>query len=146
MRKFVPLLLAAVLSLAFAPAPLPRPDAGKDDLKKMQGTWDVVSRTSAGRPLPATLKKVVIAGDRLTFYRENGTVATRWVLKVDDKKSPRQFSRHREGPAKITAQGIYELKGDTLTMCYTRGNNPPPADLDGNKPGRWHDVYRRGKR
>ena len=48
MRKSAFLLLTTVLSLAFAPAPLPRPDTGKDDLKKMQGTWEVTAFRVAG--------------------------------------------------------------------------------------------------
>ena len=32
-------VLSVVLSLAFAPAPFPKPDAGKEDLQKLQGEW-----------------------------------------------------------------------------------------------------------
>src|SRR5205809_3770963 len=56
MRKALPSLLVAGLSLAFAPAPLPRPPkpaAAQDDMKQIQGTWEFVSRTYSGQPAPA---------------------------------------------------------------------------------------------
>ena len=49
MRRALPLL--AVACLAFAPAPFHRDarvDAGKEDLRRMQGEWVVVSRTRNG--------------------------------------------------------------------------------------------------
>ena len=54
MRKVAPFLLAGgVLSLAFAPAPLPKPDPSKEDLERMQGAWLRISATQGGvvRPL-----------------------------------------------------------------------------------------------
>jgi uncharacterized protein (TIGR03067 family) len=156
MRRFLLMLACTVPSLGFAPAPLPKPpkpDTAKEDAKKLQGTWVLVSRANAGRPAPAPgggarpgLHKIVIAGDRLTFYRADGGLATRWVLTVDAKKVPGWFDRVREHPSSAApVRGVYELKGDTLTMCYTRGAADRPNDFDGNKAGRWLEVYRRQK-
>src|SRR5437899_1954871 len=99
MRHSALLLTLAALSLAFAPAPLPRPkpDPRKEDLKQMQGEWEVVSRALAGRPLSG-LNKVGIIGDRLTYYRTDGTVATKWALALDTKKAPRWIDSKREWP------------------------------------------------
>ncbi len=149
MRKHLAILLAAggLLSLAFAPAPLPKPAVpSKDDLKEMAGTWEIVERTSSGRPLKSKLSTMAIAGERLTFYRATGTVATQWVLTLDASKSPRWFDRRRDGKSNAMAHGVYELKGDKLTMCYVRGGADRPTDLDGSKPGRWKEVYKRLKR
>ena len=49
MRKLPALFLLAALSLAFAPAPLPRLAKPKTDLQKMQGDWEMVTETIAGR-------------------------------------------------------------------------------------------------
>src|SRR5207245_1162033 len=102
-----------------------------------------VARTMGGRPTPSTLGKMEIVGDRLAFYRPDGTIATKWVLTLDPKRSPRQFERKRETPPFPTAAGIYELKGDSLTMCYTRNGAERPTNFDDKQPGRWKEVYKR---
>jgi uncharacterized protein (TIGR03067 family) len=148
MRKSASLLLAALLSLAFAPAPLPRPpkpDPNKDDLKQMQGTWDVVSRTSQGKPISHVVTSVVIEGGRFT-YLGNGDFRRNWSLSLDGKKAPRWFDMKCEHAPFELVLGLYELKGDTLTMCYFWNKNERPSDMDGNKPERRVDVYKRRKR
>jgi hypothetical protein len=37
-------------------------------------------------------------------------------------------------------QGLYELKGDTLTLCYIYHPTERPTDMDGKKPRRSVDV------
>jgi uncharacterized protein (TIGR03067 family) len=148
MRRSVLLLALAALSLAFAPAPLPRPkaDPTKEDLKKMQGEWVLVSRAVGGRP-QLGLSKVVIAGDRLTYHRPDGTVATRWSLSLEAKKAPRWVDSKREWPdSSYSARGIYDLKRDTLTICLVYDKTDRPADFDGSKPSRWLLVLKRAKR
>src|SRR5262249_12053598 len=63
MRRLLPVLV--LLSLAFAPAPLPKGPAA--DLEKMQGVWVVESFIGNGVRMPATQENVwTIAGSRVT--------------------------------------------------------------------------------
>ncbi len=147
MRKCALLLLAAVLSLAFAPAPLTRPEPVKDDLKQMQGTWLVVSCTFEGRPIGEGIAhRMVIAGDRMTFFYADGGVASKWAFALGPKASPRSTDAKREdAPDYPACRGVYAVKGDTLTKCYVYGEAARPTDFDGSRPGRWVDVLRRQK-
>ena len=66
--RAIAVCLAAVLGLAFAPAPFPksgRPAGGEDDLKKLQGKWLRV--LSNGRPESPT--QLTITADRQNTNR-----------------------------------------------------------------------------
>jgi uncharacterized protein (TIGR03067 family) len=144
MRTYALLLSAAVASLAFAPAPLRKPDSAKDDLKQMQGKWEVVSCAFEGRPVGGAARWVVIAGGRMTFYNADGSVASQWAFTLDAKARPRATDAKREDvPDYPICRGRYELKGDRLTKVYTYGADERPAGLDGSKPKHWVDVLKR---
>src|SRR5207249_4888557 len=70
MRKSLLFLATAVLSLAFAPAPFPRPgkrgDTNESDLKKLQGAWTRVQLGIGTQP-GADNCAVTITGTRLQF-------------------------------------------------------------------------------
>jgi len=50
---------------------------------------------------------------------------TRFVLRPNAR--PKSIDLHREDGDKETLLGIYELKGDTLTLCATKGAKRPRA-------------------
>ncbi len=141
MRRYALLLLAAVLSLAFAPAPLPRPPSGAKDAQRLQGTWVLVSRMHGGVESRNGLGKVVIRGDRLFYHCMDGTVASTWFLALDAGKSPTRYDLKEGRALSPTLQGAYELEGDALRLCYVANNVPRPDDFDGRKPGRWLEAY-----
>ena len=122
MRRFLPLI--AVLSLAFAPAPFPRPlklDPGKEDLKKMQGEWVEIARNSDGVPIESIRGNwsVMVVGDRIS-WRHSGDEYTRWRVTLDTSKSPRAMTLTNEAPADrvgVIAHSRYRVEGDTLTYC-----------------------------
>src|SRR5262245_47137700 len=94
MRRVLPLL--AVLSLAFAPVPpyRPKPDSGKEDLKKLQGTWERVRVTIGGRVYSEVGNEttIVIADDRMN-YSVAGKPTNEWVFTLDGKPKPPLFDR-----------------------------------------------------
>jgi uncharacterized protein (TIGR03067 family) len=111
------LLLAVGLSLAFAPAPFPRPakrDPNKEDLKKIQGTWQE----------PGGFVWV-IRGSRLKFV-VGGKTISEWQITLDAGKKPKQFDLHwRAGSGQgVSPLGIYRLQGDVLTVCFDDETRP----------------------
>ncbi len=150
MRNGTLLLLAPLLSLAFAPAPLPRPLAegtGKDDLKQMQGSWRRVSCTNGAiPPVPRPLMNdlTVIAGNRITYDADKG--GPPWTLTLGTGKAPRAFDIKPTGPGGGAGWvGIYELKGDTLQVCFTPSGGRPRS-IQPSKVGEYLQVFNRQKR
>ncbi len=119
-RAIPPLLAAAILSLAFAPAPLPKPDSGKEDLKRMQGRWVSLPRVLPdGEMVPGGLE-VVFAGDRMTFCR--GGSGIDWRISLDGTTRPKSLDMLATGPTadrSFVVRGRYALENGSLTICYS---------------------------
>src|SRR5262245_57450623 len=115
MRRALPLL--AVLSLAFAPAPLPRKERA-NDLDRLRGEWTLVSMTVRGFSDPAAPDAAIIEGGRITYFK-GGRVASVWTLSVGTRSAPRRCVMRGPGDTqRLVAAGVYALDGDVLTMCY----------------------------
>src|SRR4051812_26155940 len=119
MRKHLTSLLAAasLLSLAFAPAPLPKPPRAldaQDDLKKLQGAWSVIAGPTGKGRQPKDDMQVVFAGNRMTF-RRGGAVVTDWTITLNAKATPKGIDMKRVFPvAPLTILAVYGLDGDTF--------------------------------
>src|SRR5262245_53928231 len=95
------LFLAALLSLAFAPAPLPRPErrgGGEDGVSaaRLQGTWAITKLESTTKTglvnMGDYLKEVRIESDRWSFiYRQAGNPPVVYSLAVDGGRRPATF-------------------------------------------------------
>lgn len=120
------LTFVAVLSLAFAPAPLPRAEKrarapGPDLVGEWQGLTITPTRLSYSpgctyelrfdpRARPATYDKIGIA--------EGGTGGSNWL-------------------------GIYKVENDVLTICYNPADRGRPTAFDGPGKGAFTEVYKR---
>jgi uncharacterized protein (TIGR03067 family) len=138
-------LLASALSLAFAPAPFPRPDSSKSDLQKMQGEWTQVKFAVAGKPDTVRDFLVVVSGKRMKWVLA-GKPFVEWAISLDGTKKPKEFdARGVAGSVKgALFRGVYRLEGDTLTICYRAGERP--TGIDSDKPSVWREQFRRVKR
>ena len=139
------LLIAAVLPLAFAPAPLPRTSPRKEvsDLSKMQGTWDVVERHLGGSSVLREPSQVRIRGTRFQFV-VRGEVRSDWTIELAPAEQPRRMDRRAFGGGGATMLGIYRFDGDRLTLCYSQhGTRPTRFDSQG---GYFLMVLRRADR
>jgi uncharacterized protein (TIGR03067 family) len=123
MSKFLLFSLAAVT--VGAPAPVPRDD-GKRDSDNLQGTWQATAGVANGRPVPGEQVqrvKVVFSGDKMSLFPPDGDgkQTLEHTFRVDPSQKPKAIDVTRlEGGGKgKTAQGIYELDGDTLKLCLT---------------------------
>jgi uncharacterized protein (TIGR03067 family) len=141
MRTFA-LLTATLLALSArgAPAPLPRPDPSKADLKRMQGTWDLVSERNGRRVcLPPVGWQVVVAGKRVRF-REHGKVSSEWECTLDARKRPKRLDLRKASPSgKVLLRAVYSLEGNTFTFCFDNTGGGPPADM--RRIGPTHILY-----
>lgn len=140
--------LLAALTLALVAANVA--PAGEDaDAKAIDGTWLPESAELAGKEFPPEVRKsikLVLDGDKYTAtvgeQRDEGTV------KRDPSKNPKTMViSGTEGPNKgKTFLGIYELKEDTLKVCYDLSGKSYPEEFK-TKPGTllYLVTYKRGK-
>jgi uncharacterized protein (TIGR03067 family) len=140
------LALLVTASLGFAPAPVYRPRRGgpEEELKNLQGTWILVSRTRAGRTPSHGLFAVDVRDNRWTFSSKDGTWHTSWFLSLDVKKSPKQIDLRGDG-WEGSACAIYENKGDTLEFAFELDTSLRPTNFRGDSSKWYVDVYRRQK-
>ena len=133
MKLFLPSALLAGLCLAAGASQ----DAAKKDLEALQGTWSVVTLENDGTPLPPEAIKgstFVVKGDRYTL--KGGADTFRGMLRLDPSKKPKALDAtfvDDDGKDKGKAQGIYELAGDRLRICWREGDRRPAEFA--SKPG-----------
>ncbi len=116
-------LLTAVLVLA-APAP------EKKDDETIQGTWKVVSMDRGGEKAPEDRIKGV------TFVITDGLITIKDPkreekanFKLDPTKNPRTIDITPEKGKEEMVRGIYELKGDSLKICFNNPGGARPAEF-----------------
>jgi uncharacterized protein (TIGR03067 family) len=130
------LVVSLSLLVGFAPAPFPRPrrTAEKDDLQRIQGTWEVIQYERGGSDLLRSYKEVRIAfeGGRMTFHFD-GRIGSRWDFVLEPASRPRALTRTHVGSKGRVARGIYRFEGDRLILCdHHSGPRPTEFDSKGN--------------
>jgi uncharacterized protein (TIGR03067 family) len=101
-------------------------------MKKMNGTWVPVSGELGGNKLPAEQLKTIkleIKGEQYTVTV--GDKVDKGTVKMDAAKKPKEIDiTGTDGPNKgKTMLAIYELKGDTLRVCYDLGGKARPTEF-----------------
>lgn len=117
MRKSVLLVLVAGLLVA-------ADNDKKDDKDRIQGTWTVVSGERGGEPAPADVVeslKVTFNADKIKFEMKDRTRTG--TFKLDADKKPRQITLTADDGRDKPLEGIYELDGDSLKLCFNEGGN-----------------------
>jgi uncharacterized protein (TIGR03067 family) len=151
-------LLAGVGVFLLAALPLGAADKDKDkdakddkfDAAKLVGTWKYVSGEKNGeKSSDDQLKKdsVVITKDTFTLKGDD-TFVMKYTL--DAKKTPIGISfKIVEGPfgKDATAEGIIELKGDDLKVCYNpEDGGKAPEKFEAKEGSKFHCfVLKRSK-
>jgi uncharacterized protein (TIGR03067 family) len=128
------LILLAVVSLGFAPAPflVPRSDCAVADLKALQGEWELVSINWNGvetKPDSGRLSWV-FAQDRLTILIHGELNATHSVT-LDLKRIPKVMHCHSSGHGEFRSN--YSMEGPDILIDSSTDAGPPPSSF---KPGR----------
>jgi uncharacterized protein (TIGR03067 family) len=143
-------LLPAVFVLGLSTSALAGADAAKDDAKNLEGTWLVVSAEVDSVKLPeetAKSIKLVLKGDHYQVILGEGT--DEGTFKVLPDKSPKAMDiTGTKGPNKgKTYKAIYELKDDTLKICYGLDGKQRPTDFSTKADSkRFLVTYKRQKR
>jgi hypothetical protein len=132
MRRAV--LLLSLASLAFAPAPWPKPSRGKPP-PEFWGLWRGTC-------------DLLITADRLT-YSPNTPQPIAYELRLDELGRPRAYSIHLLPNSTFQgngARGVYRVVGDTLTLSYSPAFMPRPTAFHGPGKGLYTEVYKRVRR
>src|SRR5262245_48797115 len=124
------IIMFTLMSLAFAPAPVPRVDR-RPDLVQLQGEWEEVGFSSSGSPIRPLAKPglLVFQGSRLTWYRGNMGFESTAEFTLDPNK---KWIDMKDGMQSLSCIGIYRLQGNTLTLAIKSFSIDPvrPTDFE----------------
>ena len=117
------LLLAVPLVFA---APVPK--ELKKDTPALNGSWKVTGLTFNGAALGGLNNSVwTFDGDSLTVGNGNGGATPARTIKTDPTASPKHFEFDGRG----NTLGIYEIKGDALTIAIGQQRGARPTEFAG---------------
>jgi uncharacterized protein (TIGR03067 family) len=126
MKSVLHACLAVSTSLmAFAAGP-------SDDAKAVQGNWTPVTAELAGQPVPdAVLKVISLRLENGKYEVFVGQAPDRGNYALDLAAEPKGMTVvGTEGPNNgKTFPAIYELKGDTLRICYDLSGGSRPKEF-----------------
>ena len=121
----------------------------KEDLRKLQGAWSVISLEIEGKKMSEGAfngSRIMVEGKRFTTVAMGATYEGE--LKIDDTKKPKTFELlFSSGPEKgNTSLGIYELTDDQWKICLTiTGKTRPVEFLTKPKSGHALEILVRSK-
>lgn len=108
-----------------------------DDVGKWQGTWKLVGCTYDGEPQNGEMEWVV-DGDHYNIRMNHHLGEDPYMFKLDAGRK-RIDVFHHETPAGTSGgsvKGIYEISGDSLTVCYDLTDQGYPTSLDAPRGSR----------
>jgi uncharacterized protein (TIGR03067 family) len=130
-------------------APLSKEDEARNDLQQMQGTWKLESFEDAKKTKVTPKSRTLFVGAELSILRDGEKVLQIGTMRLTTAKSPRRIDvvvkkgQHEDS----TMLGIYELKDDTLKVCFDpEGEGRPSAFESKADTSRYVAVYKRVKR
>jgi uncharacterized protein (TIGR03067 family) len=115
------------------------PDAADsaEDAKQWQGTWKLVSCTYDGEPQMADMQWVV-NGDHYNIRLNQRLGEDPYPFKLDASQKHIDVTHHEtpKGTYGGKLTGIYEIKGDSLRVCYDLTGQQYPGSFDATKGSR----------
>lgn len=116
-------------------------------LKKLQGTWRLVSVTANGRTTPMTsVYKLVVKGDKWEFNQPGGKSEV-GVYKADDSGKvitlDIEITEGKRKGTKIPA--VYEVKGKTLRICMDNSPRKERPAAVAARPNTLVETYQKLK-
>lgn len=102
----------------------------------LEGDGIRMTEEDIARYIPEADRKMVIQGNQLTATRDGKAVPT--TVRLDPSERPAAIDLTEPGPGEKanTATGIYQLDGDTLTLCLIHSGDPKTRPTDFRPDGR----------
>ena len=101
-----------------------------DDQKDIQGTWKIVKSLRGGKEMPAEER------DKVSLEFKDGKVIVHEGAKdepasftLDVTTKPKSINIKPDKGADKEVFGIYELKGDSLKVCFGRDGTARPKEF-----------------
>jgi uncharacterized protein (TIGR03067 family) len=126
------ILMTAIFgTLALCAASRGDDKAAEKEAKLLDGTWQMIEGTMGGAAFPAEVVKEIkltLSGGKYVSMAENKDEGT---VKYFPNTSPKAMEiTGTDGPNKgKTFPAIYELKGDTLIVCYDLSGKARPTEF-----------------
>ena len=107
-------------------------DAAKKDLKVLAGTWKVVAAEHDGDSLDRIIDGVMVIKENNFHIKTKSGTELKGDLILNPTKAPKHIDYvHQDGPLKDKKwEGIYELKGDTLKICYAEADSEKERPIE----------------
>ena len=124
-------LVAAIVAVAVCGAGRADDKAADKEGKMLEGTWQLVEGEVGGRTFPPQVAqgiKLTLSPGKYVVMAESKDEGT---VKYFPDASPKALEvTGTDGPNKgKTFPAIYELKGDTLTVCYDLSGKARPTEF-----------------
>ncbi|HPD17281.1 MAG TPA: TIGR03067 domain-containing protein [Planctomycetota bacterium] len=104
------------------------------DAQKMQGTWTIEAAEKHGEKQPADALKALraVIKDDTFVFKMGDQEAEKATIKLDPAKTPKAIDFQPAsvaGTEKKPSLGIYELKDDTLRLCWRKEGGARPTEF-----------------
>ncbi len=142
----VALLLGATVR---AEKPARKGEDARKDLQELQGTWQLESVEDSQKAKLDVKKRTLFVGGDIVIVQEGDRLVQAGTVRLVASKSPREINvvvrkgEHEDN----TMLGIYELKGDTLRVCFDPEGDSRPRKFAARADSKVYvAVYKRVKR
>ncbi len=125
----------------------PSENASKAAARKFEGTWQLVSAVTDGKPTPADVVSqihIVIKDGKHSVFCKDRVLANEIPFKIDVSRTPNEATDTLPDGKQI--KGIYKLDGDSLKSCVAQPGKDRPTEF-ASKAGSGHTlrVFKRTK-
>ena len=132
--RFVSLVLLGCILAACRVAVIA---GSSDDTEKWQDVWRMVSTTYDGEPQTADMEWIV-DGDHYTIRLNGQSHVDPYTIKLDSSQKHIDVFHHETPPGTYggSLKGIYDISGDSLTVCYDLTGQRYPESFNANRGSR----------